>query len=141
MTAFLNRIQLIGHLGTEPKDITSKSGQTFITATLATNESFKIKEEWHTRAEWHQLVFFGILNKVTEYLQKGSLVFIEGKLRSNPWTDEDGNNRHSISIVVSNIQLLGQAKASQKTTALAEQHMLTMRKILQENAPTTNVPF
>ncbi|WP_427853348.1 single-stranded DNA-binding protein, partial [Legionella gresilensis] len=67
--------------------------------------------------------------------------FIEGKLRSNPWTDEDGNNRHAISIVVSNIQLLGQAKASQKTTALAEQHMLAMREILQENASTTNVPF
>ncbi|MGQ3887865.1 single-stranded DNA-binding protein [Legionella sp. CNM-1927-20] len=141
MTAFLNRIQLIGNLGTEPKASTSKSGQTFVTATLVTNESFRIKEEWHTRAEWHQLVFFGNLTKVTDYLQKGSLVFIEGKLRSNPWTDEEGHNRHSISIVVSNIQFLGHAKASQKTTALAEQHMSAMRETIQEKAFTTNVPF
>ncbi|STX50910.1 single-strand DNA-binding protein [Legionella busanensis] len=139
MTAFLNKIQLIGHLGTEPKTITCKSGQSLVTATLATNESFKIKEERHTRVEWHQLVFFGSLTKVTDYLKKGSLVFVEGKLRSNPWTDEDGNNRHSISIVVSNIQCLGQEKANQAPTNVADSHIANLRDMLQDN--TVDVPF
>ena len=141
MTASLNRIQLIGNLGADPKSITGKDGQSFVTATLATNESFKQNDEWQTRVEWHQLVFFGKYTKVTEFLHKGSQVFIEGKLRSNSWTDKDGNNRTAISIVVSNVQLLGQSKTSgdQPVNNTAESHMAQMREMLQET--TDDIPF
>lgn len=140
MTASLNKIQLIGHLGAEPKIITSQNGQSFVTATLATNESFKQNEEWKTRVEWHQLVIFGKLTKVSEYLQKGSQVYVEGKLRSNQWTDGDGKTRHSLSVVVSNIQLLGQSKpADEAANKTAESHMAQMREMLQ--ADSEDVPF
>lgn len=141
MTASLNRIQLIGNLGADPKSITSKDGQPFVTATLATNESFKKNDEWQTRVEWHQLVFFGKFTKVAELLQKGSQVFIKGKPRSNPWIDKDGNTRSAISIVVGNIQLLGQSKASddQPVNNTAESHVVQMREMLQET--TEDVQF
>lgn len=140
MTASLNKVQLIGNLGTEPKTITSQNGQSFVTAALATNESFKQNDEWKTRVEWHQLVMFGKLTKVAEYLQKGSQVYVEGKLRSNRWTDGDGNTRHSLSIVVSNIQLLGQSKPADETTnKTAESHMAQMREMLQTDSE--DIPF
>jgi len=140
MTASLNKVQLIGNLGAEPKTITSQNGQSFVTATLATNESFKQNEEWKIRVEWHQLVMFGKLTKVAEYLQKGSQVYVEGKLRSNQWTDGDGNTRQSVSVVVSNIQLFGQSKPADETARkTAESHMAQMREMLQ--AESEDIPF
>ncbi len=140
MTASLNKVQLIGNLGAEPKTITSQNGQSFVTATLATNESFKQNEEWKTRVEWHQLVIFGKLTKVAEYLQKGSQVYVEGKLRSNQWTHSDGNTRYSLSVVVNNIQILGQSKpADEAASKTAESHMAEMREILQTESE--DIPF
>ncbi|QDP72155.1 single-stranded DNA-binding protein [Legionella israelensis] len=140
MTAALNRVTLIGNLGAYPKTIAGKDGQSFVTAILATNEAFKQNEEWKTRVEWHQLVMFGKLTKVAEYLQKGSQVYVEGKLRSNQWTDGDGNTRQSLSIVVNNIQLLGQSKsADENSSRTAESHMAQMREMLQQNSE--DIPF
>lgn len=140
MTATLNKVQLIGNLGADPKILSTKDDNLFITASLATNEAVKQNGEWTTRVEWHQLVIFGALTKITEYLQKGSQVFIEGKLRTNQWKDKDGNNRQGVSIVVSNIQLLGSnnpREDAQFTTA--QDHLAQMRDVL--TADSEDVPF
>ncbi|AMQ28965.1 TPA: single-stranded DNA-binding protein [Legionella pneumophila] len=140
MTASLNRVQLIGNLGADPKSITGKDGQSFVTATLATNESFKQNDEWQTRVEWYQLVLFGKLTKVTEYLKKGAQVYLEGKLRSNQWTDNEGKARQALSIVVSHIQLLSTPKSTDESSSkTAEQHMAQMREILQPDSE--ELPF
>lgn len=140
MTASLNRVQLIGNLGADPKSITGKDGQSFVTAALATNESFKHNDEWKTRVEWHQLVLFGKLTKVAEYLNKGAQVYLEGKLRSNQWTDNEGKARQALSIVVSHIQLLSTPKsADESSNKTAEQHMAQMREMLQPDSE--EIPF
>lgn len=140
MTASLNRVQLIGNLGADPKSITGKDGQSFVTVTLATNESFKQNDEWKTRVEWHQLVLFGKLTKVAEYLNKGAQVYLEGKLRSNQWTDNEGKARQALSIVVSHIQLLSTPKSTDESSSkTAEQHMDQMREILQPDSE--EIPF
>lgn len=140
MTASLNRIQLIGNLGADPKSITGKDGLSFVTATLATNESFKQNDEWKTRVEWHQLMLFGKLTKVAEYLKKGALVYLEGKLRSNQWTDSEGKIRQTLSIVVHHIQLLSPPKsADESTNKTAEHHMAQMRELLQPDSE--EIPF
>lgn len=140
MTAFLNRVQLIGNLGADPKSIAGKDGQSFVTATLATNESFKQNDEWHTRVEWHQLVLFGKLTKVPEYLKKGSQVYLEGKLRSNQWTDNEGKARQALSIIVSHIQRLNPPKsADESSNKTAEQQMAQMREMLQTDSE--EIPF
>ncbi|WP_019215229.1 single-stranded DNA-binding protein [Legionella tunisiensis] len=140
MTASLNRVQLIGNLGADPKSITGKDGQSFVTVTLATNESFKQNDEWKTRVEWHQLVLFGKLTKVAKYLNKGAQIYLEGKLRSNQWTDNEGKARQALSIVVSHIQLLSTSKSTDESSSkTAEQHMAQMREILQPDSE--EIPF
>ncbi|CZO58632.1 single-stranded DNA-binding protein [Legionella pneumophila serogroup 1] len=140
MTVSLNRVQLIGNLGADPKSIIGKDGQSFVTATLATNESFKQNDEWQTRVEWHQLVLFGKLTKVAEYLKKGSQVYLEGKLRSNQWTDNEGKTRQALSIVICHIQLLSPLKpADESSNKTAEQHMAQMREMLQPDSE--EIPF
>ncbi|MFO3428827.1 single-stranded DNA-binding protein [Legionella pneumophila serogroup 10] len=139
MTASLNRVQLIGNLGADPKSIAGKDGQSFVRATLATNESFKQNDEWQTKVEWHQLVLFGNLTEVTEYLKKGSHVYLEGKLRSNQWTDNEGKARQALSIVVSHIQLLSPPKSTDESSKTAELHMAQMREMLQPDSE--EIPF
>lgn len=140
MTVSLNRVQLIGNLGADPKSITGKDGQFFVTVTLATNESFKQNNEWQTRVEWHQLMLFGELTKVAEYLKKGTQVYLEGKLRSNHWTDNEGKTRQALSIVVSNIQLLNLPKSDDESSnKTAEQQVAQMREMLQSDSEET--PF
>ncbi|HAT7823913.1 TPA: single-stranded DNA-binding protein [Legionella pneumophila] len=140
MTASLNRIQLIDNLGADPKSIIRKDGQSFVTATLATNESFKQNDEWQSRVEWHQLVFFGKLIKVAEYLKKGAQVYLEGKLRSNQWTDNEGKARQALNVVVSHIQLLSPPKsADESNNKTAEHHMAQMREMLQTDSE--EIPF
>jgi single-strand DNA-binding protein len=140
MTASLNKVQLIGNLGSDPKSISGKDGNLFVTVSLATNEAVKVNGEWQSKVEWHSLIFFGVLTKVTEYLHKGSQIYAEGRLRNGQWTDKEGNNRQSVSIVVSNIQLLGQNKGSDVTdNNLAESHLTQMREML--TVDSEEVPF
>ncbi|MGQ3892007.1 single-stranded DNA-binding protein [Legionella sp. CNM-4043-24] len=144
MTATLNKVSLIGHISAEPKSITTKGGNLFATVSLATNESLKRNGEWESVVEWHQLIFFGSMVKITEHLRKGSQVYIEGRIRSNNWTDNAGNTQRSTSIVVTNVQLLGHAKAKEEATKepvsmSAETQLAQMREILETSSEET--PF
>lgn len=90
--------------------------------------------------EWHQLVLFGKLTKVAEFLKKGSQVYLEGKLRSNQWTDNEGKARQALSVVVSHIQLLSSPKSTDESSnKTAEQHMAQMREMLQPDSE--EIPF
>ena len=112
--AVLNKVQLIGHVGHSPKISQTKENHPVASVSLATNESYRRNGEWESIAEWHHLVFFGKLATfAAERLQKGSLVYIEGKLRSNNWIDAEGVKRQSINIVVQTLQLLDNAKTKE----------------------------
>jgi single-strand DNA-binding protein len=144
MTATLNRVQLIGNLGADPKSYTTKEGSIFVTATLATDEAVKRNGEWETIIEWHQLIFFGSMTKITEHLHRGSQIFVAGRLRTNNRTDANGINHRATSIVVSNVQLLGHAKfkqeqASEPASKSAETHLAQVHDMLVENSEA--VPF
>lgn len=140
MTASLNRVQLIGNIGADPKKIAGKDGRSFVTATLATHESFKPNEEWETRVEWHQLVFLGKLTQVSVYLRKGAAVYLEGKLRSNQWTDNEGKARQTLSIVVNYIQVLSSSKSDDESSSkTAEHHMAQTREMLHTDSE--EIPF
>jgi len=142
MTAMLNRVQLIGNIGDEPKPITTKSGHVFVTASLATNESVKRNDQWESMVEWHQLIFFGSMRKITGHLSKGSPVYIEGKLRNSSWTDANGTIHRTTNIMVSNVQLLGSSKAkedqaTEPTSPHAAAHLAEMQTMLAGS----DVPF
>lgn len=101
--SLINRVQLICNLGNEPKVIKTNQGVEFVTLTAATNENYRQNNEWKTHTEWHNLVVFGKATDYAKKLKKGEQVYVEGKLRSNKWTDKEGVSRTAINIVVQSI--------------------------------------
>ncbi len=105
----VNKIFLVGHLGHNASLRKTESGAVARVA-LATSETWKDKDtgDKQERTEWHRIVFFGRLAKVTgEYLKKGMPVYVGGRLQTRKWQDKDGNDRYTTEIVASEMQMLG----------------------------------
>jgi len=86
------------------------SGMTVTNIRIATNETWKDKASGaqQERTEWHSIALFGRLGEIaSEYLRKGSQVFVEGKLRTRKWQDKTGNDRFTTEIIADNMQMLG----------------------------------
>lgn len=141
--AALNRVQLIGALGSNPAVHQSKQNTEFAVVSLATNEPVRQNEEWKTLTEWHNLVFFGKTAETAKKLSKGDQVFVEGKIRTNKWSDNENNGRTSINIVVTSVQIISRAgnKSNQQTEPedIAKAHLQQMRDFTME--AEDSVPF
>ena len=112
----LNRVHLIGNLGGDPEVRYTKSGQAVASFSLATSEKWtdKTTGEKQEKTEWHKLVAWGKLGEICgEYLSKGKQVYIEGRLQTREWEDNDGNKRQTTEIVANNMTMLGQAGSGQ----------------------------
>jgi single-strand DNA-binding protein len=108
--ASVNKVILIGNLGRDPEIRSSQNGGKIATLNIATTE-FRKDSKTGTSAEhteWHRISIFGKLADVAEqYLKKGSPVFIEGRIRTNKWTDKAGIERYGVEVICENLQLLG----------------------------------
>jgi single-strand DNA-binding protein len=110
MARGVNKVILVGTLGADPETRSMPSGTTVTNIRIATNESWKDKATgaMQERTEWHRIALFGRLGEIgAEYLRKGSQVYIEGRLRTQKWTDKQGNERYTTEIVGDNMQMLG----------------------------------
>src|SRR6202034_4011645 len=110
MARGLNKVILIGNLGADPETRAMPSGTTVANLRVATSESWRDKQsgEQQERTEWHRVALFGRLGEVaSEYLRKGSQVYIEGSLRTRKWQDKQGAERYSTEIVGNEMQMLG----------------------------------
>jgi single-strand DNA-binding protein len=100
----LNRVEIIGHLGQDPEVRAFQNGGKVVNLRIATSESWKDKStgERKERTEWHSIAIFAehAARFAEQYLRKGSLVRIEGKLETRKWQDQSGNDRYSTEIVV-----------------------------------------
>ena len=99
----INKVILIGNVGNDPDIRYANNGSAIANVSLATSENWKDKTsgERQTRTEWHRVVFFGrIAEVVNEYVRKGSKLYIEGKLQTRKWTDQNNNERYSTEVVV-----------------------------------------
>lgn len=107
--ASINKVILIGNLGKDPEVRHLEGGVAVARFPLATSETFKDKNgERQERTEWHNIVLWRGLAEVSEkYLKKGQSVYIEGRIRSNNYTDKDGIQRYSTEIVADNMTMLG----------------------------------
>lgn len=110
----VNKVILIGHLGKDPeKKYTSAETPRAITNfTLATNESWNDREgNRQERTEWHRVVAFGRLAEIcAEYLGKGRQVYVEGRLQTRSWDDQQGNKRYMTEVVADNLVFLGRGE-------------------------------
>ncbi len=105
----VNKVILIGNLGKDPETRYSPNGSAVTNITLATSEFWKDKNtgEQKEKTEWHRVVFFNRLAEIAgEYLRKGSKVYIEGRLQTRKWQDQNGNDRYTTEIVASEMQML-----------------------------------
>lgn len=119
----LNKVMLIGRLGRDPETRFTASGQAVCNFTLATDESYKDKSgAKQQKTEWHRLVAWGKTAEIAQqYLKKGSLVYIEGKLQSREWEDKrDGAKKTVTEIIVGNLTMLG-SKPGPKQQAQGQQ--------------------
>jgi single-strand DNA-binding protein len=109
MARGVNKVILIGNLGNDPETKFLPSGGAVTNVSLATSESWKDKQtgQLQERTEWHRVVFFNKLAEIAgEYLKKGSKVYVEGSLRTRKWQGQDGQDRYTTEIVVSDMQML-----------------------------------
>jgi single-strand DNA-binding protein len=110
MAKSVNKVILMGHLGKDPDVKYTPSGVPMAKFSLATNERYKDKSgEWQDRTEWHNLIAWQRLAEIVgEYTQKGSHVYIEGRLQTSSWEDkQSGDKKYRTEIVVRDISLLG----------------------------------
>ena len=105
----VNKVFLIGRLGADPEIRYTPSGAEVATFRMATSESWTNKSgEKEERTEWHRIVAWRGLAKVCgEYLSKGKLVYIEGRLRTRSWEDKEGNKRSTTEIEATEMKMLG----------------------------------
>jgi single-strand DNA-binding protein len=110
MARGVNKVILVGNLGNDPDTRYMPSGSAVTNLSVATNESWKDKQtgEQKDRTEWHKVAMFGRLAEIAaEYLRKGSQVYIEGRLRTRKWQDQNGNDRWTTEIIADEMQMLG----------------------------------
>jgi len=109
MARGINKVILVGTLGKDPEVRYSQSGSAMTSVSLATNEKWKDKNgEMQERTEWHRVKFFGRLAEIAgEYLKKGGQCYVEGKLRTDKYTDKQGVERYSTDIIADEMMLLG----------------------------------
>jgi single-strand DNA-binding protein len=112
----VNKVILIGRLGKDPEVRYMTSGEAVANVSLATSEQWKDKAgEKQDRTEWHNLVFYKRLAEVVgEYLAKGSLIYVEGKIQSRKWQDKEGKDRYTTEIVCHEMRMLG-GKSGERT--------------------------
>lgn len=110
MSRGINKTILVGHIGKDPETRYTAAGSAITTISVATSEQWKDKQtgEQKEHTEWHRVQFFGRLAEIAgEYLRKGSQVYVEGKLKTDKYTDKEGVERYATNIIAHEMQMLG----------------------------------
>lgn len=107
----VNKVIIMGRLGADPELKTLGSGQAVANFNVATSENWVDRDgQKQERTEWHRIVVWGKLAEICrQYLSKGRQVFVEGKLQTRSWEDQQGQKRYTTEIVASNVQFIGGA--------------------------------
>ena len=106
----INKVILVGNLGRDPEIRYTPSGMAVANFSIATTEKWKDKQsgEMQERTEWHRIVLWGRLAEVAnEYLRKGARMYVEGRIQTRQWQDQQGNKRYTTEIVGQNMLMLG----------------------------------
>lgn len=117
MSRGLNKVMIIGRLGRDPEMRYTPSGRPVTTFSVATSRSWNTSEgEKRVETEWFNVVAWGNLAEICkQYLTKGQLVYIEGRLQTRNWDDSEGHKHTSIEIVANEMIMLGERKESEGT--------------------------
>src|SRR5579864_4070027 len=105
----VNKAILVGRLGRDPETRYTGGGQAVCNFSLATDETYKDRSgERQKRTEWHKIVVWAKQAEIAQqYLRKGSLVYVEGRIQTRQWDDKEGQKRSTTEIVATNFRMLG----------------------------------
>ncbi|RME61078.1 single-stranded DNA-binding protein [Candidatus Parcubacteria bacterium] len=123
----LNKVQLIGRLGKDPEVRYASHGNAIANLSVATSEQWNDRQtgQRQERTEWHRVVLFGKLAEIAaQYLRKGQQVYLEGKLQTRKWTDQNGMDRYTTEVVVDQrgtMIMLGSGQQGQQMDQAAPQ--------------------
>ena len=111
----VNKVIIVGNLGQDPEARFTPQGTAVTNLSIATNESWKNQEgQTQDRTEWHRVVMYGkMAETASEYMRKGSMVYVEGRLRTKEWEDQNQNKRKSTEIMCDNFTMLGRRSDNQ----------------------------
>jgi single-strand DNA-binding protein len=148
MARGLNKVQLIGYLGKDPETRYMQSGKAVTNFSIATSESWKDKDgERQEKTEWHNIVAFDKVAEIAgQYLQKGSRVYVEGKLQTRKWEDKEGKDRYTTEIVVNQLLMLD-GKSDERGESEERRPAREERKPARREAPpadddwSDDIPF
>lgn len=148
MARGVNKVIIVGNLGADPEVRYLPSGSAVTNIRVATSEGWKDKQTGETqeRTEWHRIVFFNRLAEIaSEYLRKGSKVYIEGSLRTNKWQDQSGAERFSTEIIANTMQMLdakgGSAAPSMPSSGSSSASSNYSQEPMMSSEPAMSVEF
>jgi single-strand DNA-binding protein len=136
----INKAIIVGNLGQDPEKRSMSDGTAVTTLSIATSDKFKDKQTGQLKeiTEWHRVVLFGRIAEVAaEYTSKGSKVYIEGKMKTRKWQDQQGVDRYTTEVVVSGggqFQLLGGKQDTVNQDAPVSQGYQNQQRSQQANA-------
>ncbi len=139
----VNKVIIIGRLGKDPDMRYAPSGTAIASFTMATNHSTKDADgNWNQQTEWHSIKTFGRQAEfVGEYLKKGKLAFIEGRLQTSSWEDQNGQKKYRTEIIANDVQMLGSRSDGEQAQSKAEAPAQSAAKPAPKPAePETNSP-
>lgn len=111
----VNRVILIGNLGADPEVKSLESGVSVARLRLATSESYKDKNtnEWKENTEWHTITLWrNLAERAESTLRKGMQIYVEGKLSTRKWTDQEGKERYSTEVVGNYLRIINKRDAA-----------------------------
>jgi single-strand DNA-binding protein len=122
MSRGLNKVMIIGNLGRDPEMRYTPSGRPVTTFSVATSRTWNTSEgEKHVETEWFNVVAWSNLAEICkQYLNKGQQVYIEGRLQTRHWDDQEGNKHTSVEIVANEMIILGERREAGETSAESE---------------------
>lgn len=150
----INKVILVGHLGKDPEVRHLDGGVTIASFPLATSETYNKDGRKIEQTEWHNIVMWrGLADIASKYLQKGKLVYIEGKLRTRSFEDKEGHKKYTTEVVAENFTMLGrksdfEGQGENSHQKSDDEHVVNNQIIAKEDQPMNydketddNLPF
>lgn len=132
----INKVILVGHLGKDPEVRHLDGGVTVASFPLATSESYNKDGRKIEQTEWHNIVMWrGLADIASKYLQKGKLVYIEGKLRTRSFEDKEGHKKYTTEVVAENFTMLGRKSDFENDNSEGSNQSKTENGMVKEDQP------
>lgn len=148
MAGSVNKVILIGNLGADPEVRYTEGSQCVANIRIATNRAYNNRNnERVEETEWHRVVLWGKLGEIAEkYLKKGATIYVEGRLRTRQWTDQNGLERYSTEIVGETMTMLGgktgeSARGTAGTEASEQRDTSRNQEVSSKENATDDLPF